>query len=135
MNEWSIVLDVARLLVAAGIGIGSAQLALHFERRRVDRAADADWTLTPVAEQVAKRSKVRAWVLKNAGTRTATDVALNVTGSELIRDPDSADLFRPGEAEMIFLDQLPSGSLKLRISWTNHRGEQRETTRLLEIVY
>lgn len=139
MGFWEWVTEIVRLLVVAGVGFGSAQLALWSDRRRVERVADADWVVTAISKDAAMRRKMRGWVVKNAGSKTATSVKIWLPNGEIIRDPAPLSTFKPGESELVMVDPKAAAatdaSLNLNIRWTSHRGETKTTSRLLEIPY
>lgn len=131
----SIISDILILVMAAAVGIGSAWLTNVIETKRRERQADAEWSIVPLPISKVRRAWKRGWILTNSGAKTARDVELEIPGHRIVREPDAATAFKPGEGDMFFIDETDDPALpRVQIKWVSHRGEPQELRLLLEIV-
>lgn len=131
----SIIGDVFILIMAAAVGIGSAWLTNLIETKRREREADAEWTVTPIPISMVKKASARGWIITNSGPKTATNVELSIPGHRIVREPEPATTFKPGEGDMFFVDDTDDPALpRVEVKWTTHRGEHKDLRLLLGIV-
>lgn len=114
--------SIWQALLAATLGFGGGQLALWVDRKRVARAADAEWTVDPTGvtdyptASVAPRAQT--YIVKNHG-ETATEVKLAVRDGTVVRLADRST-FEKHDDEII---NVPvQGDAVLEITWVSHRG-------------
>ncbi|UYL88320.1 hypothetical protein SEA_EVEPICKLES_33 [Arthrobacter phage EvePickles] len=122
--DW--IWDVAKLVLAAGLGFGGGQAAVELDRRRKKKdelaSMKADWEVT--------HAQGALFHLRNKGNARATQISVVAEGGEIIRDLSPTDLGPDGAAAFFFSRETHAPQLHIR--WKDEAGsEQGPVSRLV----
>ncbi|MDI6024499.1 hypothetical protein QBL02_13205 [Leucobacter sp. UT-8R-CII-1-4] len=133
------IFEALKIVLTGVIGFAGVRIGVWADRRRIEKAAKAEWTVTEIGKAAATRAGVRGWRVTNTGQKTATDVEISIPNGEITLDPEFSSILKPGEAEGFFVNpRIASNSnmsMKVVIAWTDHQGKRQETSRPLDFSY